>query len=207
MPMLTAGFGDIIGKYTALCDWRLSRQLFDEYYCEEAAILMEQALEKCANNAKALSQRDPAAVEAVTEALILSGVAMGLVGNSRPASGAEHHMAHYWEMDALRRGEEHPLHGNAVGASAVISASLYELAAAELPQGFTPPDKARIVACLRDAGAAASPQELGIRRDLCMEALMHAMELRDRFTILRFLDSKGELAACALELTNRFYGT
>ena len=36
---------------------------------------------------------------------------------------------------------------------------------------------------------------------------MHAMELRDRFTILRFLDSKGELAACALELTNRFYGT
>ena len=157
MPMLTAGFGDIIGKYTALCDWRLSRQLFDEYYCEEAAILMEQALEKCANNAKALSQRDPAAVEAVTEALILSGVAMGLVGNSRPASGAEHHMAHYWEMDALRRGEEHPLHGNAVGASAVISASLYELAAAELPQGFTPPDKARIVACLRDAGGTGSP--------------------------------------------------
>ena len=116
-------------------------------------------------------------------------------------------MAHYWEMDALRRGEEHPLHGNAVGVSAVISASLYELAAAELPQGFIPPDKARIVACLRDAGAAASPKELGIRRDLCMEALMHAMELRDRFTILRFLDSKGELAACALELTNRFYGT
>ncbi|MGI6254133.1 MAG: sn-glycerol-1-phosphate dehydrogenase [Acutalibacter sp.] len=207
MPMLTAGFGDIIGKYTALRDWALSRQLFGEYYCEEAAILMEQALEKCANNAKGLSQRDPAAVEAVTEALILSGVAMGLVGNSRPASGAEHHMAHYWEMDALRRGEEHPLHGNAVGAAAVISASLYELAAKELPQGFTPPDKERIVRCLRDAGAAASPKELGIRRDLCLEALLHAMELRDRFTILRFLDSKGELAACAMELTNRFYET
>ena len=207
MPMLTAGFGDIIGKYTALCDWRLSCELFGEYYCEEAVTLMEQALEKCAGNAKALAQRDPAAVEAVTEALILSGVAMGLVGNSRPASGAEHHMAHYWEMDALRRGEEHPLHGNAVGASAVISASLYELAAAQLPQGFRPPDKGRIIACLQDAGAAASPKELGIRKDLCMEALLHAMKLRDRFTILRFLDSKGLLTACALELTNRFYGT
>ena len=40
-----------------------------------------------------------------------------------------------------------------------------------------------------------------------MEALLHAMKLRDRFTILRFLDSKGLLTACALELTNRFYGT
>ena len=207
MPMLTAGFGDIIGKFTSLADWRLSHQLNGEYYCPEVAGVIEAAVETCAANAKALAQREPQAIQAVTEALILSGLAMGMVGVSRPASGAEHQMAHYWEMDALRRGEEHPLHGNAVGASAVIAASLYELAAAELPQGFTPPDKARIVACLRDAGAAASPKELGIRRDLCMEALMHAMELRDRFTILRFLDSKGELAACALELTNRFYGT
>lgn len=207
MPMLTAGFGDIIGKYTALCDWRLSRQLFDEYYCEEAATLVERALEKCAENAKGLAQRDPQAVEAVTEALILSGVAMGLVGNSRPASGAEHHMAHYWEMDALRRGEEHPLHGNSVGSAAVVSASLYELAAKELPEGFTPPDKDKIIACLEAAGATVSPKDLGIRRDLCLEALLHAMKMRDRFTILRFMDGKGLLSACAVELTNRFYNS
>lgn len=205
MPMLTAGFGDIIGKYTALCDWRLSRQLNGEYYCEEAATLVERALEKCANNAQGLAKRDPQAVEAVTEALILSGVAMGLVGNSRPASGAEHHMAHYWEMDALKRGEEHPLHGNAVGTAAVISASLYELAANELPEGFTPPDKERIIACQKAAGGCVSPKDLGIRRDLCLEALLQAMKMRDRFTILRFLDGKGLLSACAIELTNRFY--
>ena len=204
MPMLTAGFGDIIGKYTALCDWRLSRQLNGEYYCEEAATLVERALEKCANNAQGLAKRDPQAVEAVTEALILSGVAMGLVGNSRPASGAEHHMAHYWEMDALKRGEEHPLHGNAVGTAAVISASLYELAANELPEGFTPPDKERIIACQKAAGGCVSPKDLGIRRDLCLEALLQAMKMRDRFTILRFLDGKGLLSACAIELTNRF---
>lgn len=205
MPMLTAGFGDIIGKYTALCDWRLSRQLNGEYYCEEAATLVERALEKCANNAQGLAKRDPQAVEAVTEALILSGVAMGLVGNSRPASGAEHHMAHYWEMDALKRGEEHPLHGNAVGTAAVISASLYELAANEIPEGFTPPDKERIIACQKAAGGCVSPKDLGIRRDLCLEALLQAMKMRDRFTILRFLDGKGLLSACAIELTNRFY--
>ena len=31
-------------------------------------------------------------------ALLLSGLAMQMVGNSRPASGAEHHMSHLWEM-------------------------------------------------------------------------------------------------------------
>ena len=154
-----------------------------------------------------LGRRDPQAVEAVTEALILSGVAMGLVGNSRPASGAEHHMAHYWEMDALRRGEEHPLHGNSVGSAAVVSASLYELAAKELPEGFTPPDKDKIIACLEASGATVSPKDLGIRRDLCLEALLHAMKMRDRFTILRFMDGKGLLSACAVELTNRFYNS
>lgn len=205
MPMLTAGFGDIIGKYTALADWRLSRDLNGEYYCEECAALMARAVEKCAENAGGLRRRDEQAVEYVTEALVLSGIAMGMVGNSRPASGAEHHFAHTWEVDALARGEEHPLHGNSVGVAAVVSASLYELAADLLPQGFQRPDKARILQCLEAAGACADPKSLGIRRDLFFESVLHAMEIRERFTILRFLDGKALLPACAVELTNRFY--
>ena len=205
MPMLTAGFGDIIGKYTALADWRLSRDLNGEYYCEECAALMARAVEKCAENAGGLRRRDEQAVQYVTEALVLSGIAMGMVGNSRPASGAEHHFAHTWEVDALARGEEHPLHGNSVGVAAVVSASLYELAADLLPQGFQRPDKARILQCLEAAGACADPKSLGIRRDLFFESVLHAMEIRERFTILRFLDGKALLPACAVELTNRFY--
>lgn len=205
MTMLTAGFGDIIGKYTALADWRLSQAVNGEYYCEEAVALMERAVEKCAESAALLKSRSEEAVRYVTEALILSGVAMGLVGNSRPASGAEHHFAHYWEVDFLNRGEEHALHGNSVGVAAVVSASLYELAASELPQGFTPPDKQKILSALRDAGACASPKELGISRALFCESVLHAMEIRERFTILRFLAKKQLLSACATELTNRFY--
>ncbi len=205
MTMLTAGLGDIIGKYTALADWRLSRDINGEYYCEEAVSLMERAVEKCAESAALLKSRDEEAVRYVTEALILSGVAMGLVGNSRPASGAEHHFAHYWEVDFLSRGEEHALHGNSVGAAAVVSASLYELAASELPQGFAPPDKQRILSALQAAGACISPKELGISRALFCESVLHAMEIRERFTILRFLAKKQLLSACATELTNRFY--
>ena len=206
MPMLTAGFGDIIGKYTALADWRLARDLNGEYYCEQSVALMEKAVEKCADNAAGLRERDETAVRYVTEALVLSGIAMGLVGNSRPASGAEHHFAHYWEVDALRHKEEHALHGNAVGVAAVVSASLYELAANQLPAGFPLPDKQRILSCLNAAGSCADPRSLGISRALFCESVLHAMEIRERFTILRFLDQKGLLAACAGELTNRFYG-
>lgn len=206
MPMLTAGFGDIIGKFTSLADWRLSHQLNGEYYCPEVAGVIEAAVETCAANAKALAQREPQAIQAVTEALILSGLAMGMVGVSRPASGAEHQMAHYWEMDALRRGEEHPLHGNAVGVGTVLAASLYEMAAEYLPQGFAAPDKGQILAYLQAAGSCADPKELGIRRELCLESLLHAMELRDRFTVQKLLEQKGKLSLCAQELVERYYG-
>ena len=206
MPMLTAGFGDIIGKFTSLADWRLSHQLNGEYYCPEVAGVIEAAVETCAANAKALAQREPQAIQAVTEALILSGLAMGMVGVSRPASGAEHQMAHYWEMDALRRGEEHPLHGNAVGVGTVLAASLYEMAAEYLPQGFAAPDKGQILACLQAAGSCADPKELGIRRELCLESLLHAMELRDRFTVQKLLEQKGKLSLCAQEMVARYYG-
>ena len=206
MPMLTACFGDIIGKFTSLADWRLSHQLNGEYYCPEVAGVIEAAVETCAANAQALAQREPQAIQAVTEALILSGLAMGMVGVSRPASGAEHQMAHYWEMDALRRGEEHPLHGNAVGVGTVLAASLYEMAAEYLPQGFAAPDKGQILACLQAAGSCADPKELGIRRELCLESLLHAMELRDRFTVQKLLEQKGKLSLCAQELVARYYG-
>ena len=206
MPMLTAGFGDIIGKFTSLADWRLSHQLNGEYYCPEVAGVIEAAVETCAANAQALAQREPQAIQGVTEALILSGLAMGMVGVSRPASGAEHQMAHYWEMDALRRGEEHPLHGNAVGVGTVLAASLYEMAVEYLPQGFAAPDKGQILACLQAAGSCADPKELGIRRELCLESLLHAMELRDRFTVQKLLEQKGQLISCAQELVERYYG-
>lgn len=206
MPMLTAGFGDIIGKFTSLADWRLSHQLNGEYYCPEVAGVIEAAVETCAANAQALAQREPQAIQAVTEALILSGLAMGMVGVSRPASGAEHQMAHYWEMDALRREEEHPLHGNAVGVGTVLAASLYEMAVEYLPQGFAAPDKGQILACLQAAGSCADPKELGIRRELCLESLLHAMELRDRFTVQKLLEQKGKLSLCAQELVERYYG-
>ncbi len=39
------------------------------------------------------------------EGLIEAGFCMLDFGNSNPASGAEHHMSHYWEMKLLREGD------------------------------------------------------------------------------------------------------
>lgn len=206
MTMLTAGFGDIIGKYTALADWRLARDINGEYYCDEVVALVERAVERCVENAEGLRKHDEEAVRRVTEALILSGIAIGLVGVSRPASGSEHHFSHYWEVDALSHGEEHPLHGNSVGVGAVISASLYEMAEQYLPDGFVLPDKEHIIACQRAANACADPKELGITKELFHRSVLHAMEIRERYTILRFLDKKGLLEKFADVLTERFYG-
>lgn len=204
--MLTAGYGDIIGKYTALTDWQLSRLVNGEYYCPESVALMETAVEKCAENGELLRSREENAVLYVTQALILSGVAMGLVGNSRPASGAEHHFSHYWEVYCLKHGLEHPLHGNSVGVAAVISASIYDLAAELLPEGLHPPKAEKIRELLEKAGACADPKALGISKELFRESVLHAMEIRERYTILRFCAEHGKLEEYADILTNRFYG-
>lgn len=48
-------------------------------------------------------RREEDAVERMNEALILTGISMGITGYTRPASGSEHHLAHYWELAAIER--------------------------------------------------------------------------------------------------------
>lgn len=205
MDMLTAGYGDIIGKLTANADWRLAREINGEYYCEECAAFVNRAVKACTDNAAGLQNRDELAIGNVTEALILSGIAIGLVGNSRPASGAEHHFSHYWEVDAIKNGQPHALHGNSVSVGSVIVASLYELAKPYLPAGFTFPDKQAVLDVLKPAGAYTRPHAIGIGRELFHSSILHAMEIRERYTILRFCAEKGLLAGFADILTETYY--
>lgn len=207
MPMITAGFGDIIGKLNCLTDWVLARELNGEYYCETAVKLVQGAVKKCIDNMDGIPKRNEAAIHSITEALILSGVAIGLVGNSRPASGAEHHLAHYWEMDAIGHGREHPLHGNSVGVGTVVIASIYELMADRIPAACTPPKPTDIANMLRQIGAHDNPKALGISRELFHDSIIHAKEVRPRFTVLQLASSYGLLEKFADELTHRFYDT
>jgi len=124
-PMIAAGFGDMVGKLTALSDWQLGHVLDDEYICQTSFDMMNSALQKCLSDPNGIRERKPYAIKTLMEGLILSGVAMMLVGNSRPASGCEHHLAHYWEMIFAQQGLPQAYHGAKVGIATPIIASVY----------------------------------------------------------------------------------
>ena len=124
--MLQAGLGDMLAKYVALCEWRISRILHDDPYCEEIAGLVRASLAKIVEQADGLMAREDAALEAVVEGLVLSGLSMAFAEISRPASGLEHYFSHIWEMQALQRGVPSDLHGIQVGVGTLLTLWLYE---------------------------------------------------------------------------------
>jgi len=124
--MARGGFGDMLAKYVSICEWRISHLINGEYYCEAIADLIKTALKRCTDNAKGLLARDPAAVEAVFEGLVIGGVAMNYAGVSRPASGGEHYLSHIWDMRAVEFGTPMDLHGIQCAIGTVISVGLYE---------------------------------------------------------------------------------
>ncbi|EES73796.1 putative sn-glycerol-1-phosphate dehydrogenase, partial [Paenibacillus sp. oral taxon 786 str. D14] len=115
--LVAAGFGDMLGKYTSLFDWKFSRLTAGEPYDEQAAAITERALRSCVSHAEAIGARTEEGIRALMTALIESGIAMLLFGQSHPASGAEHHLSHYWEMEYLRQGRRALLHGAKVGVA------------------------------------------------------------------------------------------
>ena len=60
------------------------------------------------------------------DALIESGFCILDFGNSRPASGIEHHYSHVWEMKLLQEGRPAILHGAKVGYATILTAQMYE---------------------------------------------------------------------------------
>ncbi|WP_243099123.1 sn-glycerol-1-phosphate dehydrogenase [Clostridium sp. MF28] len=196
--MICAGFGDILGKYTALSDWRLSNTILDEYFCDTTEKLVRNAMYKCFENIEGAVKRDVKAIEYISEALILSGIAMTLSGNSRPASGAEHHLSHYWEIDKLSRKLEHPLHGNSVGVGTVISAWVYKKLNIEERFGIETPVPEIIINLLNSIGAKSNPKALGIEKELFHRSVIHALEIRPRYTILQYAKTENMLEEYAM---------
>ncbi len=126
MDMLRAGFGDIIGKYSALSDWKLSALLNHEYFCPFIYDLMYDTVLRTRNLASGIETRDPATVKALMEALVVSGIAMAYAGNSRPASGSEHHLSHYFEITGIIKKRPYLSHGLDVAYSTVVTERLRE---------------------------------------------------------------------------------
>ena len=139
-PMIQAGYGDIIGKYSALCDWRLANIVTGEYLCEYIYKTTAEMVEKTRALALGLTERREESIAALMEALVVVGIMMSFAGSSRPASGSEHHLSHFFEITGIVHGKEYLPHGIDVAYSTVETAALREkLATAPYPErGFIP---------------------------------------------------------------------
>lgn len=126
MDMIRSGYADIIGKYSALCDWTLSKFVNDEYLCPFVYDIVKESTDEVRLLAEALKARDGAAVGKLMEILVLIGVCLTLISTTRPGSGSEHHLSHYFEITGLIEDKPYFLHGTDVGYSTVVTAGLRE---------------------------------------------------------------------------------
>lgn len=191
--MTAAGFGDMLGKFTSLADWHVSRDLGNEPYSPVANRITEEALRACVEHVDEIAAGSKTGVEVLMNALIASGISMLMIDHSRPASGGEHHISHRIEMDFIAEGRKQVLHGAKVGvASALLSDMYRELAATQDVEAFevyrTLPTSEQMRAWLAQVGGPSTIAELGVTQEQLARALRTAHTLRDRYTGLKYMN-------------------
>lgn len=123
--LTASGVSDLMGKYIALTDWRIVHEVTGEYICERICGMEKDAVETVCRCLDGLHTGDTEAYESLMYALLLSGLAMQMIGNSRPASCAEHHVSHLWEMEIIN-GHIDALHGEKVSVGLMLNMVLYK---------------------------------------------------------------------------------
>lgn len=213
--MIAAGFGDMMAKYTSLADWKLGHVAVGEPYCPLSAQITRDALESCVEHVEDIEACDARGVRILIEALIKSGIAMLLFGQSHPASGGEHHLSHYWEMEFLKQGRPAVLHGAKVSVATILLSEIYKqnflewivnsesIERIEDQEIFNKirqnldemkriyeeiPQPEMLREMLVKLGGVTTPAELGISEQLVNQSLQDAHHLRNRFTALKFLN-------------------
>ena len=124
--MTVAGFADLVAKVNALNDWRLAVIINGDHYCGKIDRMVADYVDDIISKAGKLKERDPEAIGDVMSALLLTGASISLYGSSRPISGAEHHMSHYWEVLGDQRGTPYAMHGEQVAVGTVLALMLIE---------------------------------------------------------------------------------
>ena len=167
--LLAAGFGDIISNHTAVLDWKLAHRLLNEDYSDSASALSLMTAKMTMKSADAIKEGLIESAELVVKALISSGMAISIAGNSRPASGSEHKFSHALDMVAPKPA----LHGEQCGVGTIMMMYLHG------------GDWKSIRDTLKLVKAPTTAKELGIEPEYIIKALTIAHTIRkERYTIL-----------------------
>lgn len=156
--LMAAGFGDMMGKFTSAADFQLGYLLWGEPFDAEIATRTSASAQICVDNLEAIAAATEEGMSILFDALVESGYCMLDFGESRPASGAEHHISHFVEMKLLQSGKPAILHGAKVGAATIRVAQLYDTIkalsqreVAQMMEAAAPPDPAAEESAIRAA--------------------------------------------------------
>ena len=204
--MMLAGIGDMFGKYVGMLDWEMARDFTGEYFCEKIAKDVIEATNKCLENGYKLAERDPGCIKNIMEGFLVTGLGMAYTGNSRPASGAEHIVAHAWELFDLERGNPPHLHGLEVCEGTRLLAIMYKMLLEEtenshlkqLISKYIPYFDAVEEFCIR---MKVPPTVTD--RETILAGIHRALIMRDRYTLLFYLRDAGKLEEYATRATDR----
>lgn len=107
-----SGVGDLVSKFTAVRDWKLSFHQTGELVDDFAALLSDGSVHAFLSH----PTFDQDGLRLLATALMMNGTAMAMCGSSRPASGSEHLISH--ALDQLLPKPR--LHGIQVGVAAYL---------------------------------------------------------------------------------------
>lgn len=159
-PEMTGwGFGDLAGKVPAGADWILADALGIEPVDPDVWPMVQDGLKPLLARAAAIAAGDRAALEDLFAALTMVGLAMERHGSSRPASGADHQIAHLWEMEGLSQEGERVSHGACVAVGTMAVLRLYDWL---LRQDLTRIDPAALASSAPDLAAKEAEIRSGL---------------------------------------------
>ncbi|MEU2155138.1 MULTISPECIES: iron-containing alcohol dehydrogenase family protein [unclassified Streptomyces] len=169
-----SGIGDAISNISAIADWELSHKITGESVDGLAAAMARTAGEAVLRHPGGVG--DDEFLTVLAEALVLSGIAMSISGDSRPSSGACHEISHAFDLLYPTRAASH---GEQAGLGAAFAMHL---------RGAHE-QSALFAEVLRRHGLPVLPDEMGFSSEEFVRAVEYAPQTRPgRFTILEHLD-------------------
>ena len=167
-PAMTGwGYGDLAGKVPAGADWIVADALGIEAIDDVAWPMVQHGLQGWLAEPALIARGNRGAIAGLFSGLTLVGLAMEAHGSSRPASGADHQIAHLWEMEDLHHAGERVSHGACVAVGCTATLRLWDWL---LAQDLTRLDVGRAVARAPslaakgiEIAATFGPGEIGAR--------------------------------------------
>ena len=131
-----AGVGDLSTVPNAVAEWRLAARLGHGPPYNAAVVDDVLAANPLLPRlARAARDAEPDGIADLARLLAASGLSMGIVGSTAPASGTEHAVSHLMEMARTREGVPAAAHGMQVTVAARLAVRVWHLVDATIRSG------------------------------------------------------------------------